>query len=261
MPYSLNGCGTRFYGQRDHGADGSYVTTEWITLVFVPLIPIRSFRVLPVGKGTNYVIHSSQNYQTMRVPLHWPQVRNIYFIAAPIILLVLYFNRQSIQNWYREDVQGQHPHPAVQLENPRLAPVETPLDTEAAAVACGKVLKLDKTAFEKLNIVNRISSLVSGAGFTESEIKELGDSEKNLSDEAFQAYSFAYLMWDKSSESSRSEFDKMLVKSMNGQDLHTLSADERVALETYMTKMRSMMLRAFELGRHDARTSPCPVSS
>jgi hypothetical protein len=261
MPYTFNGCGTRFYGQQDRAADGSYVTTEWITLVYVPLIPIRSFRVLPVGKGANYVIHSSQSYQTLRVPLHWPQVRNVYFIAAPIILLVLYYNRQSIENWYQEDVLGHHPHPALQLENPKLASAEAPLDTNAAAVACGKVLKLDDTGFAKLDIVKRVSSLVSGAGFTESEIKELGDSEKNLSDEAFQAYSFAYLMWDKPAESSRSEFDKMLVKSMNGQDLHTLSADERVALEAYMAKMKSMMLRAFELGRHDARVSPCPASS
>jgi hypothetical protein len=30
MPYTFNGCGTRFYGHQDRADDGSYVTTEWI---------------------------------------------------------------------------------------------------------------------------------------------------------------------------------------------------------------------------------------
>jgi hypothetical protein len=49
MPYTFNGCGTRFYGSRDKGEDGSYVCTEWITFVYIPLIPIRSLRVLPTN--------------------------------------------------------------------------------------------------------------------------------------------------------------------------------------------------------------------
>ncbi|SRR6266851_833954 len=98
MPYTFNGCGTHYYGKQDKANDGSYVTTEWITLVYVPLIPLRSFRVLPVGKGTNWVVHSSQSYQAMRVPLRWSQVRNVYFFVAPIVLLIFYFNRQDIED-------------------------------------------------------------------------------------------------------------------------------------------------------------------
>jgi hypothetical protein len=52
MPYTFNGCGTSYYGQRDRAEDGSYITTEWVTFVYIPLLPIRSYRVLPVGKGT-----------------------------------------------------------------------------------------------------------------------------------------------------------------------------------------------------------------
>jgi hypothetical protein len=192
----------------------------------------------------------------MRVPLHWPQVRNVYFIADPIILLVLYFNRQDVENWFQKDVLGHHPRASLQVENPKLSPVETPLNTKAAAVACGKVVKLEETAFEKLNIVNRLSTVVSGAGISEQEMKDVGDSQKNLAEQAFKGYSFAYLMWDKPTESSRAEFDKMMVKVFNSQDLQTLTADERVAYEAYVTKLKIMMLRAYELGRHDARISP-----
>jgi len=43
--FSLNGFGTRIYGSRDHREDGSYVTTRYVTAVFVPLVPLDSFRV------------------------------------------------------------------------------------------------------------------------------------------------------------------------------------------------------------------------
>src|SRR5215469_11759332 len=258
MPYTFNGCGTRFYGERDKAADGSYVTTEWITIVYLPLVPLRSFRVLPVGKGTNYVIHSSQSYQTLQVPLCWPQVRNVYLFAAPIILLILYFDRQGINNWIQQDVlKSRTVRLSVQAEKPVSSPAEQPLTNEEAAVACGKVLKLDTPAFSKLNIMNRISNVVSTAGFTEREIKTMGDSTENLEKQAFKAYSFAYVSWDKPTE-SRVKFDKMVVDVMNSQDVRELSADEQAAVAAYMTKMKRMMLQAFELGRQDARISPCP---
>jgi hypothetical protein len=75
MPYAFNGCGTRYYGKQDKADDGSYVTTEWITFVYVPLIPLRSFRVLPVGitVGCNpsirAVVHfSSFSFLSLSVP-------------------------------------------------------------------------------------------------------------------------------------------------------------------------------------------------
>lgn len=48
---SVNGTGTRVYGKRDFWTDGSFVTTEWITFLWVPLIPVRSMRVKPLDGG------------------------------------------------------------------------------------------------------------------------------------------------------------------------------------------------------------------
>jgi hypothetical protein len=264
MPYTFNGCGTRYYGNQDKANDGSYVTPEWITFVYLPLIPLRSFRVLPVGRGTNYVIRSSQTYQALRVTLRWSQVRNVYLFIAPIVLLIFYFiyfnNRQDIEDWVRYDILKQPLHSSLQAEGSS-PPVEQPLNSKDAAVACGKILKLERPAYENLNIIDRLSAVVSGAGFTEQEVKDMGDSEKNLDEQAFKAYSFAYLTWDKPTSESRVDFDKMIVKVFNSQDLHTLSAGERAQFERYSGKVKRMMLQAFELGRHDARISPCPVSS
>jgi hypothetical protein len=88
MPYTLNGFGTRYYGRREPGEDGSYVTTLWITALYIPVLPLGSYRVLPIGQGTNYVVHSSQSYRVLRVPLCWEQVWRIYMVGAPILIIV-----------------------------------------------------------------------------------------------------------------------------------------------------------------------------
>jgi len=45
MPSSVNGCGTRYYGKRRFNPDGSYITTNFVCLLFIPLIPLHSVRV------------------------------------------------------------------------------------------------------------------------------------------------------------------------------------------------------------------------
>ena len=84
MPYTLNGSGTKYYGRREAGPDGSYVTTEWIVLIYLPLIPIGSFRVCPTGKSTNAIVYNSQQFMVKRVPFNWPQIRNIYGVTGAI---------------------------------------------------------------------------------------------------------------------------------------------------------------------------------
>lgn len=49
MAFTLNGCGTTFYGQREFHSDGTYVTTEWIVMIYIPLVPLRSMRVRYTG--------------------------------------------------------------------------------------------------------------------------------------------------------------------------------------------------------------------
>ncbi|SRR5712692_9322956 len=260
MPFTLNGFGTSFYGKRDLAEDGSYITTTWITALWVPLLPLRSYRVRPVGKGTNVVVHSSQSYQTMRVPLCWPQVRNVYLCISPILILVLYFGGADIRNWWREDVmKAGAPHVVLKPEPPQTQTHESdvPLDSKAAAAACGKLMKLDKAAFVKLNLVPRFSQLVANSGFTDEELRAM-NSNNELSDEEFEAYGFGYIMWDKSKEVSRTDFDKMVINAARSVDEKSLSAAERAQVDAYLVKFKTMMVKAFDLGRHDARISPCP---
>ena len=48
---SINGFGCNLFGRRDSQEDGSYVSTLWITGLFIPLLPLRAYRVFDHGDG------------------------------------------------------------------------------------------------------------------------------------------------------------------------------------------------------------------
>ena len=83
MSYSYRGIGIRYYGQRDFYADGSYVTTKWFCILYLPLIPLKSMRMRPTG--------ASKYYGLQRVPVvvqanlakqSLPQVISTYIFAS-----------------------------------------------------------------------------------------------------------------------------------------------------------------------------------
>ncbi len=92
MPSSVNGFGTKYYGQRDFRPDGSYITTNFFCLAFVPVFPIHSVRVIPDPK--NSAIPFSKNYYAI-LEKRWPhplQVLSIYLWAAAAVAMgILYF--------------------------------------------------------------------------------------------------------------------------------------------------------------------------
>jgi hypothetical protein len=250
MPGSFNGCGTRFYGNREIGEDGSYVTTEWITFVYIPLIPIRSFRILPQAGGTNVIVYSSQNYLSRRVPLCWPQVRNVYGFTGPILALIVFFSWSDITAWVKSDVLRIRPQLHAQT-----IPSEPPLDATQSAVACGSVLKLEPPTFNKLNLNERIAALEKQANFTADEAKF--SSADDLDQEAFSAYALGFLTWAKPVESVRGDLDKKMVAQIN--ELGSKYSGQNLAvINAFGDKYRGMLLTAFDMGRGDARTSPCP---
>ncbi len=45
MAYTFNGIGTTFYGQCDWRPDGSFRTTRWFVVFWIPLFPLMSHRL------------------------------------------------------------------------------------------------------------------------------------------------------------------------------------------------------------------------
>ena len=52
MPWSICGFGTEYFGQRELQPYGSYVTTEFLTALGFPLLPLGSQRIRDVGPAS-----------------------------------------------------------------------------------------------------------------------------------------------------------------------------------------------------------------
>jgi hypothetical protein len=45
LEVTIYGFGTSLYGKRDFHADGSYLTTRWVVFVWLPIVPVKSYRL------------------------------------------------------------------------------------------------------------------------------------------------------------------------------------------------------------------------
>jgi hypothetical protein len=96
MPSLINGFGTAYYGRRKERADGSYATTEFFVVLYFPLIPLRSWRVRPLGEPIEsysrqwFESHesSSQDYAVSREPLDSVQAVAVSIAALCKVLAV-----------------------------------------------------------------------------------------------------------------------------------------------------------------------------
>ena len=253
MPYTFNGCGTTYYGKRDVGPDGSYVCTEWITFVYLPLIPVRSLRVLPTKDGTNLIVWRSQSYQTMKVPLSWPQICNTYGIfTIPILALIIGLNWSDLNGWVHHNLL----YAKAPLLKVEAAPVESPLDPVSAMRACGSELKLDEQTFVKLNLYTRLTNLVKESNFSTDELKYISKPD-DLEEDAFSGYAAGYVTWNKPEGQMRSDLVQKMKETVNT-GVAKLSGSDAEGLKDYGNKDVEMIVKAFDMGRHDGRTSPCP---
>jgi hypothetical protein len=104
VPTTIIGFGTRYLGQRDYGPDGSYVTTEFVTALYIPLIPLRSFRAVETAGSFRWfgprAAYARTSCLAQRRPLCWAQVGAVYgtltLCAASFMLFIAGVgNRQS----------------------------------------------------------------------------------------------------------------------------------------------------------------------
>ncbi len=246
MPYTLNGFGTRYYGNRDTGPDGSYVTTLWITALFVPVLPLASYRVRPTGKGINIIIHQSQRYRTVRVPMCWEQVRNVYLIVSPIFLFFvgMYFNAHTPSTSTQRMESGVIKVSAFDMLKARSGPITA----RSSTGPCGRTLKVtEKEGIDRLDLHNVISQLVDEGGFT----NYLADDRRDVEQTAFSAYTYAYLTWNRPRSDANAELEKLLQKLQPTQKLSEADADQ-------LQMVKSVVANAYELGLYDAGRNPCP---
>ena len=60
---TFNGIGTKIYGKAQRRTDGSYVATNWFTLIYFPIIPLSSMRIREVSTtGFNAIVVAHQKF-------------------------------------------------------------------------------------------------------------------------------------------------------------------------------------------------------
>ncbi len=88
MPDSFFGIGTREYGRTETSPDGSYVTTKFFTLLYIPLWPLESRKVrYRIEKHVDRM--DIKRYILKRLPIRWGQVAKVMATTLGICLVAL----------------------------------------------------------------------------------------------------------------------------------------------------------------------------
>jgi hypothetical protein len=91
---TFNGIGTHIYGKYDLHQDGSYIATEWVVFVFLPLVPIKSYRIFNKSNKNDFYIvatTSKTSYKMKKVELCGEQIARTYIMFyAPIIAWIIF---------------------------------------------------------------------------------------------------------------------------------------------------------------------------
>jgi hypothetical protein len=98
-PYSVNGTGIRLLDYCRVSAD-TYEATRWLTLLFIPLLPIGTLLIRP---GTAEGVGTSMQYRFQLLgkrPMRWKRVGRMYamtLLAALPVTLCAYFETPGEQ--------------------------------------------------------------------------------------------------------------------------------------------------------------------
>jgi hypothetical protein len=85
VAFIFNGTGTTYYGIR-YLPDGTYVTTKWIVLFFVPIFPVGSFHIISASSRYGSAPLRGQSMTIETVSLEKMMVAKIYgcLVAAVV---------------------------------------------------------------------------------------------------------------------------------------------------------------------------------
>jgi hypothetical protein len=93
VPYTVFGIGTREYGKRDALPDGSFLTTKFYVLFFIPLWPAETRRIQHEVKGEQEAGGGAKRRRVQRLAFCWPQILRVlalsWGICAGVLLAIV----------------------------------------------------------------------------------------------------------------------------------------------------------------------------
>jgi hypothetical protein len=96
MASSLRGTGFHTFGFRRLRPDGSYATTEFFCILYLPIIPIKTIRVTPAPGSSSLPFVRRKYRAVIKEPLDRSQVVSIYLQAAAWIGYGILFFESSV---------------------------------------------------------------------------------------------------------------------------------------------------------------------
>jgi hypothetical protein len=92
-PFSVNGVGWKYYGQRDFGLDGSFIMTEWFVIFHFPIFPLRSYRAIRHGRESVVGPFYEREHYSLSKPTkpNFKQVISTYVYSLTLAGLTAYF--------------------------------------------------------------------------------------------------------------------------------------------------------------------------
>ena len=94
MSFVINGCGIGTVGRLEQ-PDGTFITTEWVLVCFIPIFPLKTYQVISEGQmeGVPFIF-TNQPFRAIQIPLDMAHVRRIYTgvgILAGIVAALIWF--------------------------------------------------------------------------------------------------------------------------------------------------------------------------
>jgi hypothetical protein len=93
---SIAGSGYSLFGCRRPRPDGSYIATEFFCVFYVPVIPVKTLRVIPAKGQSRLPLVRKRFVRATKQPLDWPQVFSVYMAAIAIIGYGLLFFESTV---------------------------------------------------------------------------------------------------------------------------------------------------------------------
>lgn len=82
------------YGQRDYWPDGSFITTQWIVMAWVPIAPLSSMRLTRSNEGKPFARRNSEGYYIYEETApNTKQVVSVYCWLASVIGIFVAFTK------------------------------------------------------------------------------------------------------------------------------------------------------------------------
>ena len=88
MQFTVHGIGTAIYGERDYWPDGSFVTTEWAVLAWVPVFPTFSKRI-SYSQTSPYATYDASGYYLHETTA--PNLKQVLYVYGWFACLIALF--------------------------------------------------------------------------------------------------------------------------------------------------------------------------